>query len=261
MRSARRSVERHAQGHDRRGEEERCALEFETGGRYRRQGCAEHQPAERGTWRLETTGESGHSSQVFGELMGMARSMSWRGFWMSSGRSCKEPGLTYNVGLVLGGATAKMNENGRRRSYREEQCDPARGAGDSAICARWTMSRPTRVQAKMQAIVRDHLPKTGATLRLRRLIRRWRRRRQPRAGEAVERGERGAGTTCDGGDGSDAAWGGDIAFVAPYVPGLVGTGAMGSGLACGGRDGVSGFDSAAGEADGAADVSAVEELQ
>ncbi len=51
---------------------------------------------------------------------------------------------------------------------------------------------------------------------------------------------------------------GDIAFVAPYVPGLVGTGVMGEGAHAEGETVLSGLDSAAGEADGGVDVSVVE---
>ena len=206
------------------------ALEFESGGVV---GGKEVQSISRrsaGSWRVETTGRTGHSSQVFGERMGDGAVYELARILDEFRRELKEPGLTYNVGLVLGGATATMNANGTggEAMGKTNVIPPvALALGDVRTLDN---EQTTRVQAKMRAIVADHLPKTGATI-------------------TFEEGYPAMATT-EGGHALvkqlnevNAALGlpameemdpmlrgaGDIAFVAPYIPGLVGTGAMGEG--------------------------------
>jgi glutamate carboxypeptidase len=195
------------------------ALEFEAGGIVSGKEVQSISRRSAGSWRLETLGRTGHSSQVFSERMGDGAVYELARILDEFRKELREPGLTYNVGLVLGGATATMNAN---------VVPPAALAlGDIRTLDN---EQTARVQAKMRAIVADHLPKTGATI-------------------TFEEGYPAMAPT-DGGHALvkqlnevNAALGlpvmeemdpmlrgaGDIAFVAPYVPGLVGTGAMGEG--------------------------------
>lgn len=142
----------------------------------------------------------------------------------------RETGLTYNVGLVLGGATAQLNEKGTggEATGKSNVVPPAAIAlGDIRTLDN---EQTERVKAKMQAIVRDHLPRTGATVSF-------------EEGYPAMAPTEASRALLKQLDGVNATLGlpaeaemdpllrgaGDIAFVAPYVPGLVGTGAIGNG--------------------------------
>ena len=64
-----------------------------------------------GSWRLEATGKTGHSSGVFGETLGYGAVYELVRILDAFRRELPEPGLTYNVGLMLGGATVEQNAN------------------------------------------------------------------------------------------------------------------------------------------------------
>ena len=88
------------------------ALEFEAGGILTARRCRASAGEARGAGEMETTGRTGHSSQVFSERMGDGAVYELARILDEFRRELREPGLTYNVGLVLGGATATMNANG-----------------------------------------------------------------------------------------------------------------------------------------------------
>jgi glutamate carboxypeptidase len=60
-------------------------------------------------WHIETTGLSGHSSQIFGDHFGYGAVYELTRILDAFRTQLPEDGLTYNVGLVLGGATAQLN--------------------------------------------------------------------------------------------------------------------------------------------------------
>jgi glutamate carboxypeptidase len=206
------------------------ALEFESGGIVNGKEVQSISRRSAGSWRVETSGRTGHSSQVFSERMGDGAVYELTRILDAFRRELREPGLTYNVGLVLGGATATMNANGTggEAAGKVNVVPPvALALGDIRTMDN---DQTTRVQAKMRAIVADHLPKTGATITFEEsypampptegghaLVKKL---NEVNAAldlpvmEEMDPMQRGAG---------------DIAFVAPYVPGLVGTGAMGEG--------------------------------
>jgi glutamate carboxypeptidase len=206
------------------------ALEFEPGGMVNGKEVQSIGRRSVGGWRVETSGRSGHSSQVFGERMGDGAVYELARILDEFRRELREPGLTYNVGLVLGGATATMNANGTggEATGKTNVVPPvALALGDMRTLDN---EQTAHVEAKMRAIVADHLPKTGATI----TFEEGYPAMAPSAGghalvkqlnevnvalglpvmEEMDPMLRGAG---------------DIAFVAPYVPGLVGTGVMGEG--------------------------------
>ena len=206
------------------------ALEFESGGMVSGKEVQSISRRSAGSWRLETSGRTGHSSQVFGERMGDGAVYELARILDAFRKELREPGLTYNVGLVLGGATAAMNANGTggEATGKTNVVPPvALALGDMRTLDN---DQTARVQAKMRAIVADHLPKTGATITFdegypamattdagHALVKQLNEVNATLGLPAMEEMDpmlRGAG---------------DIAFVAPYVPGLVGTGAMGEG--------------------------------
>ena len=87
------------------------ALEFETGGNVDGKDLQSISRRSAGTWKLETTGKSGHSSRVFSDLMGDGAIYELVRILDAFRTELHEPGLTFNVGLVLGGATTMMNKN------------------------------------------------------------------------------------------------------------------------------------------------------
>jgi len=206
------------------------ALEFEAGGMVNGKEVQSISRRSSGTWRIETSGKTGHSSQVFSERMGDGAIYELARILETFRKELREPGLTYNVGLVLGGATATMNANGTggEADGKSNVVPPAALAlGDLRTLDNDQM---TRVQSKMQAIVADHLPKTGATITF---GEGYPAMATTEAGHALVKqlNEVNATLGLPAMEEMDpmARGAGDIAFVAPYVPGLVGTGVMGEG--------------------------------
>jgi glutamate carboxypeptidase len=206
------------------------ALEFESGGNIDGKDVQSISRRSAGSWRIEATGRSGHSSQVFSEKMGDGAIYELTRILDAFRKELREPGLTYNVGLVLGGATAQLNEKGTggEATGKSNVVPPAAIAlGDLRTLDN---EQTERVKAKMQAIVRDHLPRTGATISFEEG---YPAMAPTEASRALLKQLNGDNTTL--GLPAEAEMdpllrgAGDIAFVAPYVPGLVGTGAMGSG--------------------------------
>jgi glutamate carboxypeptidase len=206
------------------------ALEFEAGGIVSGKEVQSISRRSAGTWRVEATGRTGHSSQVFSERMGDGAVYELVRILEAFRKELREPGLTYNVGLVLGGATATMNANGTggEAAGKSNVIPPvALALGDIRTLDN---EQTTRVQAKMRAIVADHLAKTGAVITFEEG---YPAMAPTEAGHALVKqlNEVNATLGLPGMEEMDpmARGAGDIAFVAPYVPGLVGTGVMGEG--------------------------------
>jgi glutamate carboxypeptidase len=181
-------------------------------------------------WHIEATGLSGHSSQIFGEHFGYGAIYELTRILDAFRTQLAEDGLTYNVGLVLGGATAQMNaeQTGGEAAGKDNVIPPTAIAyGDLRTVSN---EQTARVEDKMRAIVAQHLAKTDAKITFiegypamavtpagRELLREW-----SDASEAL-----GLGPVTEAGPMTRGA--GDISFVASYLPGLVGVGAMGKG--------------------------------
>jgi glutamate carboxypeptidase len=212
------------------GKRSDVALEFESTGRVdgkdsvriaRRSGIA---------WQLETTGVTAHSSQIFNDNVGYGAIYELVRILDAFREQLPEKGLTFNVGLMLGGTTLEINDanTGGKASGKTNVISPvARANGDLRTLSN---EQTQRIIAKMKAIVAAHLPRTGATLTIeenypampesegsRDLVRQL---------NAVNADAKLPSMTV-----ADVMAGGagDIAFVAPFVPGLVGVGAAGSG--------------------------------
>jgi glutamate carboxypeptidase len=181
-------------------------------------------------WRLEATGQTGHSSQVFGEQMGYGAVYELARILDEFRRELPEQGLTYNVGMVLGGATVEENagKTGGDATGKTNVIPPASLAlGDLRTL---NDEQTDRAKKKMEAIVRDHLPKASSRIEF----------EDGYPAMAVMPGSQALLAELQKVNATlgyppevvtDPIFGGagDIAFVAPFVPGLVGVGAMGAG--------------------------------
>jgi glutamate carboxypeptidase len=206
------------------------ALEFESGVRLNGVDTASIARRSSISWHLDTTGKSGHSSQIFSNNMGYGAIYELTRILDSFRTQLPEPGLTFNVGLVLGGATAALNESklGGSATGKSNVVPPmAMAVGDLRTVDN---GQTERVEQRMRDIVGKHLSRTGATISFNEayppmpvteaghdLVRQLNAVNASLGLPAMPELDpmlRGAG---------------DISFVAPYIPGLVGVGAMGEG--------------------------------
>jgi glutamate carboxypeptidase len=206
------------------------ALEFEPSVRIDGQDSVSISRRSATTWQIEATGISGHSSQIFGDRLGYGAIYELNRILDTFRRDLPEDGLTYSVGLMLGGGTAQLNPDqtgGTATGKDNVVAATALAVGDLRTESN---EQTQRVETKMRSIVEQHLPKTGATITFgdsypamattpasEQLFRAWNEASESLALGPVQLGgpmSRGAG---------------DIAFAAPYVPGLVGVGILGEG--------------------------------
>ncbi|MET0373855.1 MAG: M20/M25/M40 family metallo-hydrolase [Rhizorhabdus sp.] len=116
------------------------------------------------SWILRATGKTGHSSGIFSETAGYGAIYEMARIIDRFRRELPETNLTYNVGLIAGGATQSTDAEGIR----------ATATGKSNIIAPLAEARgdlrtlsdeqTERARTKMKAIVADHLPGTSATI-------------------------------------------------------------------------------------------------
>ncbi len=231
------------------------ALEFENNSRIDGKDMIRISRRSANTWRLETSGRTGHSSQIFRDTMGYGAIYEMTRILDQFRQELTEHGLTFNVGLLLGGATAQLNEaiTGGAATGKTNVIPPvALALGDLRTLSD---EQTQRTEALMRKIVADHLPRTGATITFEEGYPAMAETDGSRA--LVKRlNEVNASLGLAAEEVMDPMLGGagDIAFVAPYIPGLVGTGALGDGAHAEGEDGISGLAAEAIEAHGAADV-------
>jgi glutamate carboxypeptidase len=212
------------------GKRSDVALEFESTGRVDGKDTVRIARRSGVVWQLETTGVTAHSSQIFNDNVGYGAIYELVRILDAFREQLPEKGLTFNVGLMVGGTTLEINDanTAGKTSGKTNVIPPvARANGDLRTLSN---EQTQRVVAKMKAIVAAHLPRTGATLTIEEAY--------PAMPESE--GSRDlvrqlnvvnadvklpAMTVAD----VMAGGAGDIAFVAPFVPGLVGVGSAGSG--------------------------------
>jgi glutamate carboxypeptidase len=214
------------------------ALEFEPSARLNGQDSVSIGRRSSTTWHVETSGLSGHSSQIFGERLGYGAIFEMARILDAFRRELPEDGLTFSPGLLLGGATAELNGDvtgGSATGKANVIAPTALAIGDIRTLSN---EQTERVEAKMRAIVAAHLPRTDAKITFdegypamaetaggRELMRQWNE-----TSVAL-----GLGPVAEGGVMTRGA--GDIAFAAPYEAGLVGVGMLGEGYHAEGEKG------------------------
>ena len=115
-------------------------------------------------WELTTTGLTGHSGGVFGDALGYGANYELARILDAFRRELPEPNLTFNVGLMVGGTPATLEPGGARGSAAGKTNIIAERAVARGDLRALTPEQEARARARMQAIVAQHLPKTGATL-------------------------------------------------------------------------------------------------
>jgi glutamate carboxypeptidase len=115
-----------------------------------------------GSWRLQVTGEQGHSSGIFRESRGYGAIFEAARILDRFRVDLREPYLTYNPSVIVGGTNVAYDEATKRGTAlgktnvipREVQAE-----GDIRFL---TQEQFESAQAKMTAIVAEHLPRTSA---------------------------------------------------------------------------------------------------
>ncbi|HVO97392.1 MAG TPA: M20/M25/M40 family metallo-hydrolase [Bryobacteraceae bacterium] len=211
------------------GKRSDAALEFEAGARQAGRDMASIARRSAYGWTIKTTGITGHSAGVFGAsgfgaIYEMARILD------DFRQELREPDLTYNVGLITGGATAAYDPATATASATgKSNIIPAiaEAYGDLRTV---TDEQYQRTRKKMEDIVGKHLkgtraeihfeegypsmPPTDANKSLLNELNNVNRTLGMDVMEPLDPSRRGAG---------------DVSFVAPYVASISGLGAYGSG--------------------------------
>jgi glutamate carboxypeptidase len=182
------------------------------------------------SWVVTATGRTGHSSGVFGEDAGFGANYELARIVDTFRRELREPNLTYNTGLLLGGVTARPTSAeviaGSASGKPNIIAAQAIATGDIRALSN---DQADRIQAKMRAIVAQHLPGTGAEI----VFTEGYPAMAPTAGSralltALNGVNRDLGLPPMAELDPMKRGAGDIAFVAPYTSGLVGTGVSGT---------------------------------
>lgn len=116
------------------------------------------------SWTIEAKAKSGHSSGVCKPSVGCGAIYELARIMDEFRRELPEPNLTYNVGMVLGGSSAALNDGdtgGAATGKPNVIASDAIARGDIRTLS---PEQEARVRAKMQAIVARHLPQTDARI-------------------------------------------------------------------------------------------------
>jgi glutamate carboxypeptidase len=116
------------------------------------------------SWKLVATGKTGHSSLIFNQTYGDGAIYELARIIYRFRTELPEPNLTFNVGLITGGQEAELDPDGIRATAKGKTNiipGTAIARGDFRTLSE---EQTARVKAKMQAIVADHAPLTGAEI-------------------------------------------------------------------------------------------------
>jgi len=211
------------------GKQARAALCFETGIRGVGQDFAS--TARRGFvgWELRSSGTAAHSGQIFTERAGYGAVFEISRILNEFQSTLREPNMTFNVGLLLGGANAKADRSGTSSVTGKDNIVPSEALARGEVRA-LSPEQVARIKDRMHAIVAKNLPGTKSTLTFeegyppmaptpgnKRLL------------QLLNEGSRAAGLGEIGELDPMQRGAGDISFIAPYVDSLSGLGAIGTG--------------------------------
>ncbi len=207
-----------------------AALEFEGGVQNGGHDAASIARRSAYQWVLTTTGKTAHSSGVFNKGVGDGAIYEMSRILYSFDKELRDPGLTYNAGLVVGGTKASYDAataSGTAVGKVNVVPAQAQAVGDMRTV---TDEQYKRAQAKMRQIIAEHLPETSAEIEFKdgypsmpetagnkellAELNEVNRELGMDVMEPLDPSRRGAG---------------DLSFVAPYVPSISGLGAYGAG--------------------------------
>ncbi|HEV2746748.1 MAG TPA: M20/M25/M40 family metallo-hydrolase [Allosphingosinicella sp.] len=117
-----------------------------------------------GSWEVRTKGRSGHSSRIFSPELGNGAIYELARILASFRAELPEPSLTFNVGLILGGATAATDQAGIRGTATGKTNIVPETAIARGDIRSLTLEQDARVRERMRAIVARHLPGTSAEI-------------------------------------------------------------------------------------------------
>jgi glutamate carboxypeptidase len=115
-------------------------------------------------WTLTANGLTGHSSNIFGQALGYGANYELARILDAFRRELPEPDLSVNVGLMVGGTPATLDPGGARGSAAGKTNIIAERAIARGDLRALTPQQEASARARMQTIVAQHLPKTGASL-------------------------------------------------------------------------------------------------
>jgi glutamate carboxypeptidase len=212
------------------GKSSDAALEFEGGVQNGGQDAASIARRSAYTWILTTTGKTAHSSGVFGKGVGDGAIYEMSRILYRFDQELHDPGLTYNVGLIVGGTQASYDPSTATASASGKvNVVPAKAqaVGDMRTV---TDEQYKRTQEKMLKIISEHLlgtsaeiefkdgypsmPETDGNKALLKDLNKVNRELGMDIMEPLDPSRRGAG---------------DLSFVAPYVASISGLGSYGAG--------------------------------
>ena len=116
------------------------------------------------TWRINTTGETGHSAGIFSPDKGYGAIYELARILDDFRTHLPEPFLTFNIGMVVGGTSTHVDEAGNNATVTGKDNVIAPTAYASGDIRTISNEQTARVEARMQEIVAHHLPRTGATI-------------------------------------------------------------------------------------------------
>lgn len=114
-------------------------------------------------WRITATGKTGHSSLIFGPDFGDGAINELARILATFRKELPEPNLTFNAGVIAGGASATIDESGNARAAGKTNIIAATAVatGDFRTLS---VEQTARVRARMEAIVAAHAPGTAARI-------------------------------------------------------------------------------------------------
>ena len=115
-------------------------------------------------WAITATGVTGHSSAVFGPVLGYGAAYELARILDAFRRELPEPNVTFNVGVMAAGTPAMLDDSGVRASASGKTNIVAAQAVARGDLRTLSPEQDARVQARMTAIVAQHLPRTDATI-------------------------------------------------------------------------------------------------
>jgi glutamate carboxypeptidase len=211
------------------GKKARVALCFETGVRMVDKDYAS--TARRGFtgWTLKSKGKAGHSGGIFSENAGYGAIYEISRIVNEFQATLKEPNMTFNVGMILGGANPQADRAGKGSVEGKDNIIAADAMAIGEIRA-LSVDQLARIKDRMHGIVAKSLPGTSSVIEFREGYPPM----APTAGnkrllKILNEGSVAAGLGELGELDPMQRGAGDVSFVAPYVDALTGLGAIGRG--------------------------------